>query len=102
MLDKRRPVHFPRSLTMLVMVKAVKQRHIPKSNPCSKPNLNLTHVLNLPLDPNLTPKPNPGPYLKPGNNPKPIHIAFYTLIHRKNLQHLIEDQQHSSHTTSYQ
>src|SRR4029434_1825100 len=33
MLDKRRPVHFPRSLTMLVMVKAVKQRHIPNPNP---------------------------------------------------------------------
>src|SRR4029434_9587628 len=33
MLDKRRPVHFPRSLTMLVMVKAVKQRHIPNPRP---------------------------------------------------------------------
>src|SRR4029434_1213096 len=38
MLDKRRPVHFPRSLTMLVMVKAVKQRHIPNPNPNPNPN----------------------------------------------------------------
>ena len=37
MLDKRRPVHFPRSLTMLVMVKAVKQRHIPNPNPNPTP-----------------------------------------------------------------
>ena len=37
MLDERRPVHLPRSLSMLVMVRAVKQRHIP--NPARAPGL---------------------------------------------------------------
>src|SRR4029434_9306220 len=31
MLDERRPVLLPRSLSMLVMVRAVKQRHIPNT-----------------------------------------------------------------------
>src|SRR4029434_274194 len=38
MLDERRPVHLPRSLSMLVMVRAVKQRHIPNPNPNPNPN----------------------------------------------------------------
>src|SRR4029434_9109728 len=37
LLDERRPVHLPRSLSMLVMVRAVKQRHIP--NPARAPGL---------------------------------------------------------------
>src|SRR4029434_5644239 len=40
MLDERRPVHLPRSLSMLVMVRAVKQRHIPNPNPNPNPNTN--------------------------------------------------------------
>src|SRR4029434_3796830 len=38
MLDERRPVHLPRSLSMLVMVRAVKQRHIPNPSPTPNPN----------------------------------------------------------------
>src|SRR4029434_7138759 len=53
MLDERRPVHLPRSLSMLVMVRAVKQRHIPNPNPNPNPNpehtpKNLTLTLGMP------------------------------------------------------
>src|SRR4029434_5936533 len=60
MLDERRPVHLPRSLFMLVMVRAVKQRHIPNPNPNPRPYPNPIHY----------PKPKPNHH--PSDNPTPL------------------------------
>src|SRR4029434_6133938 len=67
MLDKRRPVHFPRSLTMLVMVKAVKQRHIanPNTNPSPVhfPRSLTMLVMVKAVKQRHIPNPNPNPRL---------------------------------------
>src|SRR4029434_8451594 len=82
MLDERRPVHLPRSLSMLVMVRAVKQRHIPNPNPNPNPNPkpNLSPKPNLYLShfnpkPNLSPKPNPRQKLWAGKIPPPLNSS---------------------------